>query len=98
MTDAGNPCDVYLPGGEYYDNTCFLPAAKPMTLQDATVTYFYFLLCHRVHWHLSLCFDRKEFRKWNYVREKGRKIYDCPKFIASYFTPGIISLLKDSVR
>ncbi|KAK3761302.1 hypothetical protein RRG08_014313 [Elysia crispata] len=34
---AGNPCDVYLPGGEYYDNTCFLPAAKPMTLQDATI-------------------------------------------------------------
>ncbi|KAK3751449.1 hypothetical protein RRG08_051174 [Elysia crispata] len=34
---AGNPCDVYLPGGEYYDNNCFLPVAEQMTLQDATL-------------------------------------------------------------
>ncbi|KAK3751433.1 hypothetical protein RRG08_051158 [Elysia crispata] len=39
-TDAGNPCDVFLPGGEYYDNNCFLSVAEPMTLHDATVTYF----------------------------------------------------------
>ena len=42
VTDAGNPCDVYLPGGEYYDNNCFLPLAKTMTLQDATVRFFAF--------------------------------------------------------
>ncbi|KAK3803130.1 hypothetical protein RRG08_060102, partial [Elysia crispata] len=32
---AGNPCDVFLPGAEYYDNNCFLPVDEPMTLQDA---------------------------------------------------------------
>ncbi|KAK3737744.1 hypothetical protein RRG08_005119, partial [Elysia crispata] len=37
IAGAGNPCDVYLPGGEYYDSNCFLPVVEHMTLEDATL-------------------------------------------------------------
>ncbi|GFO02927.1 hypothetical protein PoB_002943200 [Plakobranchus ocellatus] len=30
-----NPCDVFLPGGIYYENTCFLPVAKNLTFDQA---------------------------------------------------------------
>ncbi|RUS71798.1 hypothetical protein EGW08_020434, partial [Elysia chlorotica] len=33
--DAGNPCDVYLPGGDYHNNSCFLSGPDSRTLQDA---------------------------------------------------------------
>ncbi|KAK3803132.1 hypothetical protein RRG08_060104 [Elysia crispata] len=35
QTYAGNPCDTFLPGAEYYDSSCFLSIPEEMTLQEA---------------------------------------------------------------
>ncbi|GFN98032.1 hypothetical protein PoB_002453800 [Plakobranchus ocellatus] len=32
---VGNPCDVFLPGAEYYSNKCFLPIAESLTFEQA---------------------------------------------------------------
>ncbi|GFS10625.1 hypothetical protein ElyMa_001328000 [Elysia marginata] len=35
VTDAGSPCDVYLPGADYHSNACFRPVSHLMTSEDA---------------------------------------------------------------
>ena len=40
LTASDNPCDVFLAGGEYYDNTCYLAVNTSMTLPAAMVRLF----------------------------------------------------------
>ncbi|KAK3764723.1 hypothetical protein RRG08_042033 [Elysia crispata] len=63
---AGNPCDVFLSGGEYYNSSCFLPVDKPMTLQEGM------LHCKRLNANVvepstqSIIEYMKQFAKRNY--------------------------------
>ncbi|RUS87312.1 hypothetical protein EGW08_004924 [Elysia chlorotica] len=64
--DAGNPCDVYLPGGDYYENSCFLADTKPRTLQEAK------LFCAKRDAYLvelknqTFITYMKQFTHWNF--------------------------------
>ena len=52
--DAGNPCDIFLPGAEYYDSYCFLPVSQKLSFQDAMVREMSILIISSMYYHFGI--------------------------------------------